>query len=266
MTKSTINPERLRIASPCPTNWDSMSGDDRVRFCGLCNLNVYNISAITSREAGQLIARTEGRLCAKLYRRPDGTVITADCPVGWRALKRRASFVAGAALTALFSLFGSAAAQKASAPENPDECRNQLTVKRVLAETLPQDKRAPLSGNILDPIGAVIPGASVTATERKTKQKHSTVSDENGYYQFSTLPAGSYRLDIESGGGFKKFTVEDFQLRADESVRLNATLFAFAETVTVGILSDGVFGNTPERSKPGETVLKIDGVIIRYDD
>lgn len=262
MTKSTTNLERLRIASPCPTNWDSMSGDDRVRFCGLCNLNVYNISAMTGREAEQLIARTEGRLCAKLYRRPDGTIITADCPVGWRALKRRASFVAGAALTALFSLFGSAAAQKASSPEKPDECRNQLTVKRVPAATLPQDKRVPLSGNIFDPVGAVIPGASVTATDLKTKQKRLTVSDENGYYQFPTLPAGSYRLDIESNVGFEKFTVKDFQVRADESVRLSATLFLSAQTVTVGILVDGDY----ERSKPGETVLKIDGVTIRYDD
>lgn len=263
MTKSTIKLERLRIASPCPTNWDSMSGNDKVRFCGLCNLNVYNLSAMTGREADQLIARTEGRLCAKLYRRSDGTVITADCPVGWRALKRRASFVAGAALTALFSLFGSAAAQKASSQEKPDVCRNQLSVKRALAATLPQDKRAPLSGSILDPNGAVIPGVSVTATDRKTKQQHTTMSDEDGHYQFPALPAGTYQLDVAGAAPFEKFTVKDFQLREDEAVRLNATLF-LDETVsvTVGVLvSDGY-----ERSRPGESVTIINGVVVRYDE
>ena len=262
MTKSTTNLERLRIASPCPTNWDSMSGNDKVRFCGLCNLNVYNISAMTAGEAQALIARTEGRLCAKLYRRSDGTVITADCPVGWRALKRRASLVAGATLTALLSLFNVAAAQKVNTKEKPDECRNQLSVKRALAESLPQDKRAPLWGKILDLNGAVIPRVSVTATDQKTRQQHTTMSDEDGHYQFPALPAGTYQLDVEAYP-FEKFTVKDFQLRADESVRLDATLF-FNEklTVTVGMIgSDGY-----ESSQPGETVTIINGVVFRYND
>lgn len=239
-----------------------MAGNDEVRFCGLCNLNVYNISAMTAGEAQRLIARTEGRLCAKLYRRADGTVITADCPVGWRALKRRASFVAGATLTALLSLFGSAAAQKVTSKEKPDECRNQLSVKRARAETLPQDKRAPLSGTILDPLGAVIPGVTVTATDQKTRQQHTALSDEDGRYQFPALPAGTYHLDVE-GPPFEKLTVKDFELRADEAVRLDATLiFNAKNTVTVGILVTPDY----ERSKPGETVTKIDGVVIRYDE
>src|SRR5262245_30602687 len=35
---------RLRIASPCSADWDEMTGDDRVRFCGRCRKNVYNLS------------------------------------------------------------------------------------------------------------------------------------------------------------------------------------------------------------------------------
>ena len=38
--------DHLRIASPCPANWDQMSGDDCVRFCDLCNLHVYNIELL----------------------------------------------------------------------------------------------------------------------------------------------------------------------------------------------------------------------------
>jgi len=38
---------RLRIASPCPTAWEQMAGDDRVRFCDPCNLHVYNIGQMT---------------------------------------------------------------------------------------------------------------------------------------------------------------------------------------------------------------------------
>lgn len=68
-----------------------MIGSERVRFCGQCELNVYNLSAMSSGEAESLIARTEGRLCVRFYRRRDGSIITQDCPVGLRALKRRAS-------------------------------------------------------------------------------------------------------------------------------------------------------------------------------
>ncbi|MFS8086678.1 MAG: hypothetical protein ACMG6H_13680 [Acidobacteriota bacterium] len=83
--------DSLSVAAPCPADWDCMMGDDRVRFCGQCNLNVYNLSAMSKAEAESLIARTEGRLCVRYYRRKDGSVITEDCPVGLRALKRRAS-------------------------------------------------------------------------------------------------------------------------------------------------------------------------------
>src|SRR6516162_8887116 len=38
---------RLRVASPCPADWNAMQGDDRVRFCGQCEKNVYNLSAMT---------------------------------------------------------------------------------------------------------------------------------------------------------------------------------------------------------------------------
>jgi hypothetical protein len=68
-----------------------MIGSERVRFCGQCELNVYNLSAMSRPEAESLITRTEGRLCIRFYRRREGSIITRDCPLGLRALKRRAS-------------------------------------------------------------------------------------------------------------------------------------------------------------------------------
>ena len=70
----------IRIATPCQASWDEMPGDDRVRSCPACSRAVYNIAAMTSTEVAALIADREGRLCARLFRRADGTVVTADCP------------------------------------------------------------------------------------------------------------------------------------------------------------------------------------------
>ena len=80
----------VSVAAPCPADWDNMIGGDRVRFCSQCQLNVYNLSAMSKFEAESLIARTEGRLCVRFYRRKDGSILTDNCPVGLRALKRRA--------------------------------------------------------------------------------------------------------------------------------------------------------------------------------
>lgn len=79
----------LTIASPCPASWNAMTGDDRARFCAACEKHVYNIAALTTPEIEALIVRTEGRFCARLYRRRDGTVLTGDCPVGARAFGAR---------------------------------------------------------------------------------------------------------------------------------------------------------------------------------
>ena len=94
----SVELKHLRIASPCPASWESMKGDDRVRFCELCKLNVYDFAQLTRREVDALVANSEGRLCGRLYRRADGTIITKDCPVGLQAIRRRVARISGAIL------------------------------------------------------------------------------------------------------------------------------------------------------------------------
>ena len=97
--------DHLRVAAPCPADWERMSGNERVRFCGECQLNVYNLSGMSRREAEALITSTEGRLCVRFYRRADGKILTRNCPVGLRAIKRRASRLARAAISGVLGFF-----------------------------------------------------------------------------------------------------------------------------------------------------------------
>lgn len=106
-TLPTIALEDIRIASPCNASWDAMTGDDRVRFCGSCQKNVFNLSNMSRDDAEALIEKTEGRVCVRYYRRRDGTVLTQDCPVGLRAVRRRLALIgagvaAGVGLVAAF--------------------------------------------------------------------------------------------------------------------------------------------------------------------
>lgn len=81
---------RVYIATPCHVDWDSMRGDERTRFCGQCNLNVYNVAALSNQEALKFLqGAQEGqeRFCLRLYRRPDSTVLTDNCPIGLRKIR-----------------------------------------------------------------------------------------------------------------------------------------------------------------------------------
>ena len=97
----TISLDVIDVARPCPSDWDAMSGDNQVLFCGHCKLNLFNLSAMTREAAEQLIAEKEGNLCGRFYRRADGTIITADC--GWKLRAQRIRALAGFAVAAVMA-------------------------------------------------------------------------------------------------------------------------------------------------------------------
>jgi hypothetical protein len=81
--------ENVAIAAPCSADWEQMVGDERVRFCRSCEKNVYNLSAMPRDEAEALLGARDGKMCVRLYKRADGTVLTSDCPVGVKRRRRR---------------------------------------------------------------------------------------------------------------------------------------------------------------------------------
>lgn len=122
MSKFTNPLDNIRVASPCAQNWDEMAGDERARFCGECKLHVYNLSGMSRREAENLIFESEGnRLCVKFFRRADGTILTMDCPVGWRALKRNVSKTATAFASLVFTALGAVGLTNFFANSNQSE-------------------------------------------------------------------------------------------------------------------------------------------------
>ena len=123
--------DELRVASPCSVTWSSMEGDDHARFCGECNKHVYNLSMLTRTEGNELIREKEGKLCARYYRRLDGTVLTADCPVGLRMVRKQYLKTRAKLVAAAIAVWGVIAGSAAS-------CRNPFeppVVMGVLVDT-----------------------------------------------------------------------------------------------------------------------------------
>jgi hypothetical protein len=100
-----MNPlDAIEIPVPCQASWEAMKGDDRMRFCGSCRLHVYNLSEMTRKEAEALVSGTTGKACVRLYRRPDGKVLTRSCRAA--LLLRRATAAAFALVaTAVVGFF-----------------------------------------------------------------------------------------------------------------------------------------------------------------
>lgn len=228
-----------------------MKGDDRVRFCELCNLNVYNFAQLTHREVNALVAKTEGRLCGRLYRRADNTVITKDCPVGLRAVRRRVSRIATAVFTAMTSVCSLALGQKQSGKDK-SSCKQQVTITRQI--TAFKTESAVVSGKVLDPAGAVIAKATISVFDRGTKKSFSTESNDSGDFRISGLPPAQYDFLVEAPG-FKQLTVRKIKIEPKEAVNLEL-LLTLGE-VTMGII---IYG-TALSATPGKTT--IDQELIR---
>lgn len=111
--KETPALKNVRVAAPCHVGFENMNGDDRIRYCQLCKMNVYNIGGMSTQEATELIQTNEGRLCIRLYRRKDGTVITDNCPVGLRRIRDRLATIT--LLAVLFSTLGWLSGEQAHA-------------------------------------------------------------------------------------------------------------------------------------------------------
>lgn len=214
MIKQKFDINNLRVASPCSVGWETMSGDERARFCELCSLNVYNISEMTSADVRALIEKTEGRICGRIYRRADGTVLTKDCPVGLRAYYRRTARFAGAALTAIVGLFSVGFGQSKS---NENACKKSGSIVRIQSQNINL-----VEGTITDPNCAVIPGSKITLISKDTKRKTETTSDENGYYKILLLAPGRYTYQVEKEG-FRSY-FKSVEINKNESLQIYTKL------------------------------------------
>jgi hypothetical protein len=228
---------RVRVAAPCPAGWDAMEGDDRTRFCRLCQLNVYNVAGMTEREVVALVTRSEGRVCARLFRRADGTLLTKDCPTGLRALRRRVSRAAGAVFAAALGLFAVGPA-RVRAQEAACSVADWLRVERTSAST-----HATLSGTVIDPNGAAVPGVELTLTLVERGRKFEARADGEGRFRFPALPAGTYTLEA-GAPNFQRFVREDLTVAAGD-------VLSACVALDVGGMLLGVVVVDPEPDRTG---------------
>src|ERR1044071_28469 len=88
---------------------------------------------------------------------------------------------------------------------------------------LAQVNAASLTGLITDTTGAVVPGATITATNIATNVEQTSKSDSSGYFTFPSLPIGVYQIAVEMQG-FKKSIRNGVSLQVGQKARRDFSL------------------------------------------
>ncbi|HEY6233422.1 MAG TPA: carboxypeptidase-like regulatory domain-containing protein [Pyrinomonadaceae bacterium] len=247
MPANSPNIDRLRIATPCPISWEQMRGSDQVRFCDHCRLNVYNISALSKLEAQTLITSTEGRICARLYRRADGTILTKDCPVGLRALRLRVSKRVAATFAAIVSVAGAVWSQQSASKPAKTDCIPQTKTTR---STVPANQNNALAGTVVDPAGAGVPSARITITNTDTQETRTILTNDAGKFEFSPIAAGTYSIKIEANG-FITYQLTSLDVKSNQMVHVDTILELKTEYLT-GVVD---INYLVEPTTPGTTTI-----------
>jgi hypothetical protein len=233
--------DSVEVGAPCSEEWSEMKGNDKVRFCSHCSKHVNNLSEMTRKEAMRFVRSSHGDLCIRYIVNP-----ATRRPVFAEQLlqiTRRASPVAAGVMSASLSLSTLSYAQGEPRPVSPVVVAEQGNGKNRNPENeRAAAKLARLSGTILDPQGAVIPGVKVTAFNIDAGKTFSTTSNDAGEYKFEDLVPGKYRVESESAGfrtGVRELVVADRDAKSDVSMEVG---FEMTVDVVLDVESTSVMG------------------------
>src|SRR5204863_8286173 len=97
---------------------------------------------------------------------------------------------------------------------------------------LAQSNLGSITGIITDPQSAIVPEATVTATNAATGLRTTTKSNSAGVYLLTSLPLGTYSVSVEHPG-FSKYVREGITVDAGQRLGIDIAL-------TIGTMQEAV--------------------------
>jgi hypothetical protein len=236
----------MTIPSPCTADWNSMIGNDQVRFCEHCHLEVHNLSLMTRNQAQRLVARSNGRLCVRYHHDSTGRPLTLPVRQKLHRIGRRVSKIAAGAFTATLSVTSAVAQNSASSQSGNSYPPTATQASSRWAFS------SGIAGTITDQNGAVIPGATISISNEKLSLALYASTGFNGQYRIDNLESGVYKLRIEAPG-FAADETGGVYLQPNGEARVDRTLSVATIEETVEVES-------------GETVMMGSVSIVSPED
>jgi hypothetical protein len=131
-------------------------------------------------------------------------------------------------------------------------CANSLGTTRLLVfavfffsggVSFGQMNTGTISGTVTDALGAIIPGATVIATEISIQKRFTAVTDRAGQYVLAELPPGEYRLSARAPG-FNAAVQDRILVHVNEQLRQDFSLSVKNQSATVIVESAPVLIQT----------------------
>ena len=118
-----------------------------------------------------------------------------------------------------------------------------LSAHPVLQQAFAQDPVAALEGEVRDPSGAAVGGATVKVTNLDTGYAKSLTTSSNGFYRLSLLPIGRYSISM-AVAGFSRFLQQPVQLNVSQTVRLDVQLELASQRQSITVEADATLVDT----------------------
>lgn len=105
-----------------------------------------------------------------------------------------------------------------------------------------------INGNVIDPSGAAVFGATVTVRQVDTNSVHTVTTSDVGSYTVTQLAPGTYSVRVDKSG-FEAFQRNDLILEMDQVAKVDAKLSVGSEQQTVNVSSETpIIQTRPHRS------------------
>ena len=120
-------------------------------------------------------------------------------------------------------------------------CLPQLRLHAQAAGT------ASIQGSVVDPTGAVLPGATVSLVNNETQIKRTATSDSSGQYTFPNVPVGTYSLTV-TATGFRTYVQTNIVLEVGSSIAINVNMAVGTNDQRVEVKAEGLALQTEDSS------------------
>jgi hypothetical protein len=120
-----------------------------------------------------------------------------------------------------------------------------------------QTFRGAINGTVIDPSGAVVPGATVRATEAATNIDRATVTTSEGQFAFQDIPTGLYKVSV-TASGFPTHAVDKVEVAAGAIYTLSIQLKIGESATTVEVNATAV---TLDTTTQAQTMAISDDVV-----
>src|ERR1700678_1137673 len=111
-----------------------------------------------------------------------------------------------------------------------------------------------IRGAVMDPSGAIVQAATVTARQAETGLTRSAVTDRQGEYVLVELPIGHYQLEVHAQG-FQKYLQQGISLDVNDTATVGIHLKLGSEAQQVEVSADAALVQSTVSSL-GQTVLE----------